>query len=119
MADLHSVFLSLRAILLPYAGQLLVRRDEASEFYLDTRHVQENQQPLFFAAVQVRKSAVSFHLMPVYLHPALLQGLSQGLKRRMQGKSCFNFKAGEPALFAELEALVEAGFARYRALGYV
>ena len=33
----------------------------------------------------------------------------------MQGKSCFNFRAPEPELFAELAALVAAGLARMKA----
>jgi hypothetical protein len=33
----------------------------------------------------------------------------------MQGKSCFNFKTADPALFAELGALLDAGVERFRA----
>jgi hypothetical protein len=34
--------------------------------------------------------------------PKLLEGCSQQLRARMQGKSCFNFKTVDEALFAEL-----------------
>jgi hypothetical protein len=67
----------------------------------------------------VKKRYVSYHLMPVYVNPALLDGLSPALKARMQGKSCFNFTKVDPALFEELAALTQAGFDDYRAKGYV
>lgn len=119
MPDLPPVFDALRQILVPYAPQLVPVRDDEQELYLDTAHVQKNKKPLFFGAVQLKKGFVSFHLMPVYLQPALLDGLSPGLKARMQGKSCFNFKALEPALLQELATLTQAGYASYQAQGYV
>lgn len=119
MPDLTPVFNELRSILAPYAAQLDTKKDDASELYLDTRHIQKNRKPLFFGAVQLKRSYVSFHLMPVYTHPELLDGLSPALKKRMQGKSCFNFTEVDPLLFKELAALTQAGCARYGALGYV
>ena len=119
MADLAPVFKALHAVLQPYADRLDVKRDNGQEIYLDTHHVQKNKQPLFFGAVQVKKTFVSVHLMPVYLQPALLGAVSDALKARMQGKSCFNFKAVEPALFQELATLVAAGYASYQAQGLV
>jgi len=35
----------------------------------------------------------------------------------MQGKSCFNFDAWDPALLRELQMLVEQGLVRYRTAG--
>lgn len=119
MADLTSVFTALRAILAPYAAALVPARDDDRELYVNTRHVQKNKTPLFFGAVQVRKSFVSFHLMPVYLKPELLASLSPALRARMQGKSCFNFTAVDKALFTELAALTKAGFASYKEQGFV
>ena len=57
--------------------------------------------------------------VPVYGCPKLLDGVSAKLKARMQGKSCFNFKTADPALFAELERLSEAGIAAFRTAGYI
>ena len=45
--------------------------------------------------------------MPVYEDPALLSDISDALRDRMQGKSCFNFTADEPSLFKELDALTK------------
>ena len=49
--------------------------------------VDRTGRPLFAAAVQIKKSYVSFHLMPVYANPALLDSLSPALRKRMQGKA--------------------------------
>ncbi len=119
MPSLDTVFAELRSILAPYAAQLDAKKDDATELYLDTRFVQKNKKPLFFGAVQVKKSFVSFHLMPVYAQPALLDGLSPALKKRMQGKSCFNFAEVDKPLFKELAALTKAGFASYADQGFV
>ena len=117
MKDLTPVFAALRPVLALYADQLDAKKDSGDELYLDTRHLQKNKKPLFFGAVQVKKGFVSFHLMPVYTHPDLLAGVSPELKKRMQGKSCFNFSEVDPPLFQELAALTQRGFARYAELG--
>lgn len=119
MADLQEVFRELRSIMLPYAGKLDVKKDSDTELYVDTRHVQKNKAPLFFGAVQIRKAYVSYHLMPVYVRPELLAGASPELRKRMQGKSCFNFTKVDPLLFKQLAALTKAGFDSYREQGFV
>lgn len=119
MSDLASVYAELHKIMAPYAAQLDAKRDDAEELYVDTRHVQKNKKPLFFGAVQVKKSYVAFHLMPLYVKPELLTPVSAELRARMQGKSCFNFKSAEPALFKELAALTKAAFASYKEQGFV
>jgi len=119
MPDLSAVFAELRSILAPYAAKLDPKKDDSSELYVDTRYVQKNKKRLFFGAVQIKKSFVSFHLMPVYIKPELLEGLSPGLKSRMQGKSCFNFAEVDKPLFKELASLTKAGFASYEEQGFV
>jgi hypothetical protein len=119
MPELSQVFAELRKIMAPYAAQLAATRDDADELYLNTTHLQKTKKPLFFGAVQVKKSYVSFHLMPVYMKPELLASVSSQLKSRMQGKSCFNFKALEPGLFTELAALTKASYDSYKGQGFV
>lgn len=118
MSDLATVYSELKALLQPYAERLSVTADSPEGFSLDTRFIQKNKQPLFFGAVQIKKRYVSYHLMPVYVAPELLEGMSGGLKRRMQGKSCFNFTAVDPELLRELAELTQAGYSRYVDLGY-
>jgi len=68
-------------------------------------------RPLFLAAVQTKKNYVSYHLIPVYAVPALLKGVSPALKKRMQGKACFNFTTIDRPQLKELSALTKAGLA--------
>ena len=119
MTDLAPVYAALHKILIPYAAKLDTKRDDGTELWVDTRHLQQNKKPLFFGAVQIRKSYVSFHLMPVYLKPDLLDSVSPELRSRMQGKSCFNFKHSEPKLFKELAALTKSAYANYQQQGFV
>jgi len=83
------IFSTLKNMLKPYEPDFQVKRDAADNYYLET--VKADGTPEMFAAVQIKKSYVSFHLFPVYLDPALLDGMSDALRKRMQGKSCFNF----------------------------
>lgn len=115
----EDVYERLRAILAVYTGSLVTVHDTRGHLHLDTTHIMKNKKPLFFAAVQIRKSYVSFHLMPVYVYPELLDSISGDLKRRMQGKSCFNFTAVDEPLFAELAELTLRGFDAYKEAGYV
>lgn len=111
MSDLKPVFVALRAVMAPYGARLVVKRDTDDEYYVETARVAKNGKPGFFGAVQVKRAFVSYHLMPVYTHPELLEGVSDGLRARMHGKSCFNFKEVDPALFNELAGLTERGYA--------
>jgi hypothetical protein len=52
--------------------------------------------------------------MPVYGCPAMLKSISPELKKRMQGKACFNFTEVEPKLFRELGKITDDGFKAFR-----
>jgi len=68
-------------------------------------------KPLFFAGVRMGKKYVSYHLMSVYMRKV---EMSPELKKRMQGKACFNFSAIDEKLFSELEKLTATGLKNYR-----
>jgi len=107
-------FRRLRTILQRHAAYLVVTKDESALYYLDTAHIMNNKKPLFFGSVQIRKRYVSFHLMPVYVFPDLLNPVAPDLLNRMQGKSCFNFNAIAEEHVTALENLTAAGLARYK-----
>lgn len=107
--DFPLVFEQLRNILQPYAKDLTVKADTPDSCYLDGPYSEKWKKKLFFGSAQIKKNYVSFYLMPVYMYPELLNEISPELKRHMQGKSCFNFKTVEPALFDELAALTRKG----------
>jgi hypothetical protein len=114
----REVFDQLSGILKGYASGLSCEKNEKGDYFLNTKHIMENNKPLFFGAVQIKKNYVSYHLMPVYVYPELLKSISPELKRRMQGKSCFNFRSADPELFEELAALTKSGYERFRSAGY-
>lgn len=105
MTDHQRVFGALSAILRGHAQGMSIRTDDAGHLYVELAPTDPKARPRFFGAVQAKKAYVSFHLMPVYEDPRLLDGISPALRKRMQGKSCFNFTAPDAALFEELDAL--------------
>ncbi|WP_437939409.1 hypothetical protein [Sorangium sp. So ce341] len=112
-------FEALRSILQRHARDLVVVHDTPDNYYLDTRTTAPNGKPLFFGAARAGRAYTSFYLMPVYTNPELLGGISPELKKRMQGKSCFNFKTREPALLDELEALTGRCFEQWKSAGRI
>jgi hypothetical protein len=112
-SDFRLVFERLKDILEPYGSKLSVKVDGADSYYLDGPYSEKWKKELFFAATQVKKNYVSFYLMPVYMYPDLLKGISPELKKHMQGKSCFNFKSVDEALFRELAQLTRKGYEKF------
>jgi hypothetical protein len=116
-AQFRAVFDSIRAMLETLAPQLSVFADKPDNYYLNTKSPSWRGGPLFFAAVQLKKSYVSYHLFPVYMNPGLLAGMSPALKKHMQGKACFNFTEVDMILFVGLAVLTTAGFREYERKG--
>lgn len=112
--DFAVVFQQLRSILSPYAPDLIVKIDSPEAYSLDGPYSEKWKKELFFGSAQIKKNYVSFYLMPVYMYPELLNDISPELKKHMQGKSCFNFKKVEPALFEELARLAGEGAEKFR-----
>jgi hypothetical protein len=111
-ADFGVVFARLKAILDPYAHRMHVSSDQPGLFGVDMAPEAERNPTTWFAGVRQGKRYVSYYLMPVYVEPSLLDDVSPELKRRMQGKSCFNFTAVDERLLRELEALTREGYER-------
>jgi len=112
--DFSPVFEELKSILKPFAPKLTLTADTKEIFSIDGPYSEKWKRVLFFASAQVKKNYVSFYLMPVYMYPDLLNGISPELKKRMQGKSCFNFKKVEPDLLKELASLTKKSFERFK-----
>ena len=115
--DFTKVFERLRAIMAGHAEGLDVVHDTSENYYLNTRHVRRDGYVLMFGAVQIKARYVSYHLMPVYMWTELLDGMSDGLRKRMQGKACFNFTRVDEELFVELTELTRRGAERGKSAG--
>ena len=104
MADLDAVHDRLRSILRAHAGDFHVAADSPARMTLELPGY-EGKPWGCIAGTRLGKRYVSYYLVSVYAQPELLASMSPALRRRMQGKSCFNFTAIDEPLFRELEAL--------------
>ena len=114
MADLAPVEARLRAIVDAYRDRLVV----GSVYGLETLTRPDAKAHDFFAFVKPGTSYVSLYLKPVYTWPDLLDDISPALRKRLQGsRTAFSFAVVDEPLLAELEALLERAFRRYRKAG--
>lgn len=112
---LESVFADLRGRMLRSSNGMKVAQDDPGNVVLKAPWSEPGKkEPAWFGAVQLKKNYVSFHLMPLYALASLREGLSPNLEKRMQGKSCFNFKKVEPGLLDALEQLTAECAAAYQ-----
>jgi hypothetical protein len=115
------VYRNLSEILRKYSGESLKLKDSRTDSMelIGPPTPSSQGREVWFGAVRIGKNYVSYHLMPIYVFPDLLEGLSPGLKRRMQGKSCFNFTRTDEQLFQELDELTDRGYERYKSEGWI
>jgi hypothetical protein len=117
---MYETFQKLKEILKEYEDPLVIKQDTDVAYYLNTRvHPTKKNEEGFFGAVHIKKNYVSYYLFPIYCCPSLVNKISPELKKRMQGKSCFNFKKPDDVLFQELEALTNAGFHNFKKHGFI
>ena len=69
----------------------------------------------FFAGVRSGPRNVSFHLKPLYDHPALLDAMSLRLRKHLSGKQSINFSVVDDELMADLTQLIARAFELYMA----
>lgn len=111
--EFEQTFKRLKTILEPYGSELNIVEDSSTTYSIETDVVMKGKRRLFFGGVRKGKSYASFHLFPVYACPELLEAVSPELRKRMQGKSCFNFKTVDEKLLKELSKLTEAGYQKF------
>lgn len=116
--EFEAVFTRLRSVLVPYATRLQVTADAPEHYCLALAFSPKLKKGFPVAWVKVGKAYVSYHFMPVYMFPKLRDTMSPKLKARMQGKSCFNFKALDEQVFKELEKVTADGLAMCRKNGF-
>jgi hypothetical protein len=112
--DFAAVHDRLRAIILANRGGLAITRDGPAGMALEVPGL-EGKPWGYVAGTRIGKRYVSYYLMPVYASPELLATMSPELRKRMQGKACFNFTKVDEPLFAELDALTARGIPAFRA----
>jgi hypothetical protein len=102
------IYARLRAILMAYVPPLFLATDAPTLMALDLAPEGERSPSTWFGGVRLGKRYVSYYLLGVYGEPAMMETMSPELRKRMQGKSCFNFAKVDEALFAEIAQLTQA-----------
>ncbi len=109
------IFTQLKTLLQPLVPPLVVGADSLDSYVVNAPAASKYPAGQFVGSVRLGKAYVSYHLMPVYMFPTLLDDLSAPLKGRMQGKSCFNFTQPlTEVTLAELTHLTSASIERVR-----
>jgi hypothetical protein len=108
-ASFDAVEWRLRQILEPLRSKLVATRDQPGDLALETPGL-EGKPWGYVAGIRRGKRYVSYYLMSLYADPGRATSMSPELRRRMQGKSCFNFTHLDEPLFAELERITELTF---------
>jgi hypothetical protein len=99
----------LRQIVEPMREKLVATRDRPGDLALEIPGL-EGQPWGYVTGIRRGKRYVSYYLMSVYADPDIAESMSPELRRRMQGKSCFNFTHVDEPLFAELGRITQTTF---------
>ena len=112
-APFAEVFSALKPVFAKFEKRLFVKMDKPDYYYLETKSRSYQGERMFFGALRTGKAYVSLYLMPLYSYPELVKGVPAGLKKRMHGKSCFNFTDVDRETISQLRELVAAGFKKF------
>ena len=98
---------ALRKLMVASATGMIVAEENETTLVLHAPFANplKPKEPMWFGMLRTGKAYVGYHLLPLYMNPRLSTLVTPSLKKRMQGKSCFNFTAVNEALFAELGLL--------------
>lgn len=115
MADFVPVYEALARLMRDNATGMMVEKEDRTSvsFHAGWPNPQHQGKPMWFGQVKLGKSAVSYHLMPVYSHSEIAAAIPAELRKRMQGKSCFNFRKVDDALFEQLAELTRLSARTY------
>jgi hypothetical protein len=113
LGELATVEAQLAAILDPYRALL-----ESFEIYgVPMLRRSGAKAHDWFAGVSPGNGVVRFFLLPMHVHPDLLDGISEELRKRKRGASLFAFSDVDQRLLDELTILTERSFAAYMDTG--
>jgi hypothetical protein len=125
--SLQQVFAQLKTILQQHAAGFSVSEDSPARFAIDAEpgpatlrawRGEMRRKRIPVAWVEINKAHVSYHLMSA-ASPRVRRAMSKSLAARMQGKTCFNFKASDATLFRELGETTVLGLAAFRDDGFI
>lgn len=115
--DFQAIFTSLKEVLKKYENKLVITSNKKTAYNLFAGYDKQRKADIYFGGVVINKKYVSYHLMPVYVNPRLLDEVSPELRNRMQGKSCFNFNKIDNDQLKEVKTITKKCFEFYKQKG--
>jgi hypothetical protein len=124
----EATFRDLRQVLVQSAARFTVAADSATRFCLEAPvgpatlqawGGKRKRSTIPVAWIDRGKSYVSFHLMGIDGRDDVVANLSDGLRARMQGRTCFNFVTPDAELFEELQRVTQRTLSGMRTAGYI
>jgi len=115
--DLKPVYEALVKIMRKHEKNLKVSADSKGNYLLTGAMSEKFKKELWFGGVQIKKNYVNYHLMPVYMYSDLVKEIPNELKKRMQSKSCFNFKKVDKDLLKQLAELTDKSLKTFKQRG--
>jgi hypothetical protein len=111
LADLEAVEATIWSLLEPYRGEL----ENATIYGLPSLRWPGAKAHDYFASVKRGKTYLSLYLLVADTYPDALEGTPPALLKRRTGKAAFNFPTLDDDMAADLGALLDRLYARYRA----
>jgi hypothetical protein len=111
LVDLEAVEATIWSLLEPYRGEL----EDATIYGMPSLRWPGAKAHEYFASVKRGKTYVSLYLLVADTYPEALGGTPPALLKRRTGKAAFNFPTLDDAMAADLSALLDRLYARYRA----
>ena len=111
--DLRPVFERLKEIFAAYEPKMDIAQNTDNMYLLNTRYLLKKNYPLMFGGVRLGKNYVSYHLFSIYATLGEPIAMSPELKKRMQGRACFNFTTIDEPIFKELAKITKEGAKRF------
>lgn len=108
----EAIYARLFEVLSKHKDKLSVGIEKPGTIWMNVIGESYRGKPLYYAGVRMGKNYVSYHLVTVYMNKVKM---SPDLKKRMQGKGCFNFTSIDEKLFGELDQLTTDGLKNYSA----
>jgi hypothetical protein len=117
--DFAGAYARLHSILMKHAKGMVIANDTPTKCTVVTRATGPNGKPMYFGYINIGKSGVSYHVVPLYFNPKLQARVPKELLARQKGKTCFNFQKPDEALFKKMDELTGAGRDHFERAGFL
>ena len=74
--SMESVFVDLKKIMKKYQHMLEIIDDTENVYSLNSAYSEKYKRKIWFVGIRIMKNYVGYHLMPVYIFPELIEGIS-------------------------------------------